>query len=343
MDRVVDLVQGNAFVVTDLHGAWQPYVNCRDHFIDLYQQGLADTLIFLGDILHGYGPPEEDYSLAILWDIMQLQADLGSNRVIMLLGNHELPHIYGITLSKGDIEFTPRFEHALGEYRSYVIEFLMGLPFCVRTIGGTMLTHAGAVASVATPEVAGWLLTFSHQKLLDEADRLLNREDVSDLIRASLNIEPSEYDSQAYRYLAVNGPDDPRYYDLLRGFIVGNLSEWQKLWDFFFNQCEMGLSITFYRKVLERFLEVYSTPGMQQHVLVTGHMAVQDGYAIVAEKQLRLASWSHSTPKEAGCYLLFDVEQPIETASDLIPHIQPLWLLSQFRESSSRWTDHPNA
>lgn len=325
MDRVVDLDQGSAFVVTDLHGAWEPYSRYRDHFLSLHEQGLADRLILLGDVIHGYGAEEEDYSLAVLWDIMQLQSELGQQTVIMVLGNHELPHIYGVSLSKGNIEFTPRFEHGLGDYRPYVIDFLMSLPFCVRTLGGAMLTHAGAAASVATPQVARWLLTFSHQKLLDEGDKLLSREDVVDLIGSTLHIDLAEYDRLTRHYLAVSGPDDPRYYDLLRGFVIGNLNEWQNLWDFFFNQCEVGSSGSLYRKVLERFLQVYSTPEMQERVLVTGHMTARDGYTVVADRQLRLASWTHAVPKESGCYLLFDVAEPVETAADLLPHVHPIY------------------
>lgn len=325
MDRVVDLDQGSAFVVTDLHGAWEPYARYRDHFLALREQGLADSLIFLGDVIHGYGAEEEDYSLAILWDIMQLQSELGPQTVIMLLGNHELPHIYGVSLSKGNIEFTPRFEHGLGEYRPYVLDFLMSLPFCVRTLGGVMLTHAGAIASIATPQVAQWLLTFSHQALLDEADKLLNREDVVSLIGSTLHIGLAEYDRMARHYLAVSGPDDPRYYDLLRGFIIGNLKEWQNLWDFFFNQCEVGTSAVFYRKVLDRFLEVYSTPEMQERVLVTGHMSANNGYAVIANQQLRLASWAHAVPRESGRYLLFDVAEPVGAAADLLPYVYPLY------------------
>ncbi len=325
MDRVVDLEYGNAFVVTDLHGAWDPYIRYRDQFFALREQGLADSLIFLGDIIHGYGAEEEDYSLPILWDVMQLQAELGPQTVIMLLGNHELPHIYGVSLSKGDIEFTPRFEHGLGEYRPYVMDFLMSLPFCVRTMGGVMLTHAGAIASVATPQVANWMLSFSHQKLLDEANKLLGREDVADLIGSTLHINLAEYDRLVRYNLAVTGPDDPRYYDLLRGFIIGNMKEWQNLWDYFFNQCEAGTGAGFYRKVLDRFLEVYSSPEMQERVLVTGHMSARDGYMVVAEKQLRLASWAHAVPKESGCYLLFDVAEPVEKAADLVPFVYPIY------------------
>lgn len=325
MDRVVDLDYGSAFVVTDLHGAWEPYSRYRDHFLALREQGLADRLIFLGDVIHGYGNEQEDYSLPILWDIMQLQSELGPQTVIMLLGNHELPHIYGVSLSKGDTEFTPRFEHGLGEYRPYVIDFLMSLPFCVRTLGGVMLTHAGAIASVANPLVAQRLLAFSHQSLLDEADKLLNRDDVVNLIGSTLHIDLAEYDRMAHHFLAVSGPDDPRYYDLLRGFIIGNMNEWQNLWDFFFNQCEVGLTAAFYHTVLDRFLDVYSTPEMQERVLVTGHMAARDGYAVIADRQLRLASWAHAVPRESGCYLLFDVSEPVETATDLLRFVHPIY------------------
>ncbi len=319
MNRAVDLEEGVAFVVADLHGAWEPYVHYRDKFLSLREQGAADVLVFLGDIIHGYGPPEEDHSLPMLWDIMQLQRDLGPQTVIMLLGNHELPHIYGVTLSKGDLVFTPRFEHALGQHRPYVIDFLKSLPFVIRTSGGVMLTHAGAAPGVATPDIAERLLSFSHDDLLQEVDRLLKRDDVLDLLEAYLKVDLEQYDRLARHYLAVTGPGDPRYYDLLRGFIVSNLVEWIPLWDFFFTQCEAGMSLSMYRQTLERFLTVYASPEVPQRVLVAGHMNARDGREVVADLQLRLASWAHAVPEESGCYLLFDVTQPVETAADLLP------------------------
>ena len=322
MKRAVDLSQGIACVVTDLHGQWEPYTRYRDHFLALHEQGEADSLIFLGDVIHGYGPPEEDASLSILWDIMQLQAELGSRTVILLLGNHELPHIYGVTLAKGEINFTARFEHALGEYREPVIAFLKSLPFAVRTAGGVMMTHAGAAPGTATPEAAQRLLDFSHQALLEEADRLLAQQEAEKLIRDALGLDPGEYEEMARYHLAVSGPNDPRYNDLLRGFVVTNLKpEWPLLWDFFFTQCEAGLLPSAYSNILARFLEVYSPPEMPQRVLVTGHIPVSDGYAIIAGQQLRLASWAHAIPQESGCYLLFDVAAPIENARQLLPFV----------------------
>lgn len=324
MKRVIDLVVGRAFVITDLHGEWEPYVRYRDHFLTLRDQGQADILMFLGDVIHGYGPPERDYSLNILWDIIQLRQQLGPDAVIMLLGNHELPHIYGLTLSKGNISFTPRFEHALGEYRPYVIEFLDRLPFIIRTPAGVMLTHAGAAPGIATPETAPRLLDFSHQILLNEGDALLRRADVQELMGRYLEMDIARYDQMARDFLAVTGPEDPRYYHLLRGLIVSNFAEFLPLWDLLFTPCEIGLPEGMYERALENFLLAYAKSGCPQHALVTGHMPVEGGYAVVAGRQLRLASWAHANPKEAGCYLLFDVESPVRKASDLLPFVRPM-------------------
>jgi hypothetical protein len=282
-------------------------------------------LILLGDVIHGYGPPEEDYSLHLLFDIMRLQADLGPGVVMMLLGNHELPHIYGVPLSKGDLTFTPRFEHALGEYRVQVIEFLKTLPFMVRTAGGVLLTHAGAAVSTAAPEAADRLLSFSHDALLREVDRLLERQDIGDLLAAYQRTTEEEYAQMAWEYLAVTGPEDPRYLDLLRGFVVSGLEpEWPLLWDFFFTQCEAGYGALMYGKILERFLRLYSTAEMPQRVMVTGHIPVRNGYTIVADRQLRLASYAHAQPRQSGRYLLFDVARPVEKAANLEPFIFPM-------------------
>ena len=135
MTTIVDLPGGIAYVVTDLHGDWQAYSRYRDHFLALYHRQQADYLVLLGDLIHGYGPPEEDASLPMVQDVMTLQAELGHDRVIMLLGNPELPHIYGVTLSKGDQMFTPRFEWSMGEARAEIIAFFKSLPFVIRTAG----------------------------------------------------------------------------------------------------------------------------------------------------------------------------------------------------------------
>ncbi|GAB4470180.1 MAG: hypothetical protein Kow00124_06090 [Anaerolineae bacterium] len=327
MSRAVDLDQGTAFVVTDLHGAWEPYARCRDRFLALHAQGQADRLIFLGDLIHGYGPPEADRSLDIILDILRLRDELGPDAVIVLLGNHEMPHIYGLTLSKGEMTFTPAFEHALGPHRERVIAFFKSLPFVARTAGGVILAHAGASASTAAPEAAERLLAWSHDALLSAADDLLARQDVQDLIARTFKWSPGQYEHMARYYLGADGPEDPRYTDLLRGLLISEgFEEFGLLWDLLFTQCEQGAGGgAIYRQVLQRFLAAFSRPeGPPAQVLVTGHIVTRGGHAIVAGQQLRLSSWTHARPNEAGVYLLFDVAQPVWLATDLEPLLHPV-------------------
>lgn len=325
MANVIDLTEGMVYVVTDLHGDWEAYSRYRDHFLNLYHHGQADYLVFLGDMVHSYGAPERDASIAIGLDIIAMQDDLESDRVIAVLGNHEFPHIYGVPLSKGSLEFTPRFEHALGSHREKLIGFFKQMPYWLRTSSGVLLTHAGAVASIASQESAEFLARFAHDDLLQEVDRLLEHRDVLALIGQHLNMTQAEYAAAARHYLAVAGPADPRYLDFLRGFVASNFQEWTILWDFLFNRCEAGLSASFYQEVVRRFLKAFSSPTVPQQVLLTGHIAVRGGYALVTDEHLRLASWAHATPNKAGCFVLFDAAHPVTGAAELEPHIHSIF------------------
>jgi hypothetical protein len=254
---------------------------------------------------------------------MQMQVQLGTDRVLMLIGNHELPHIYGVTLSKGDNVFTPRFEHALGSYRKSVTTFLRSLPFMVRTPAGVMLTHAGASSVTAQPEAADRLLHFSHEALFAEVDRLLDRPDVNALLGAYGQQLGHDYSELAWEYLAAT-PDDQRYPDLLRGFLASNLEpEWNELWELLFTQCERQHT-ALYPRILARFLEAYSPPDMAQRMMVTGHIPVTGCFEIVADQQFRLASWAHATPASDGAALVFDSAQPVSATSDLADCLRPL-------------------
>jgi len=311
--------------VTDLHGNWSAYQRYRDHFLMLLNRQEADSLLFLGDIIHSYGLPEEDSSLQMLLDIMWLQSELGPGRIIMLLGNHELPHIYGITLTKGQHNFTPSFEHALGEHRRIVLDFLKGLPFLVRTSARVMFTHAGASVRTATQAAAERLINFSHDNLLSEGDALLERDDTMDLLSTMLHWSPEQYDQALWDFLAVAERNDPRYGDLLRGFVISSLEpEWSLLWDFFFTQCERENTSFPYQKILSRFLHAFSDPEGQQEVLVTGHIPVRGGREVICDQQLRFASWAHAQPQSTGCYLLIDLSQRVHTAYDLLDSLHPM-------------------
>ena len=117
---------GVVMVVTDLHGDWPLYQRYRDIFLALRERELVDTLVIAGDLIHSEGPSETDRSLDIVLDLMALHETLGP-RLVVLLGNHEMAHLYAVVLSKGDVTYTPRFEAALGSHRDAVLSFFDSL------------------------------------------------------------------------------------------------------------------------------------------------------------------------------------------------------------------------
>jgi len=327
--RAIDLNSGKAMIVTDLHGAGPVYDHLRATFLRAYQAGQVQHWVICGDLIHGYGDGE-DHSLRMLLDVMQLQRELGPETVILLLGNHEMPHIYGITLSKGKLTFTPDFEHALarlekqpfnGISRADVMAFLMDAPFFVRTQAGVMLTHAGAANAVKSAQVADHLLTFDHRAVLKLAD-----DHVAARFDPAMVAQNAIYIEQAREMLAADGPQHPRFLDLLRGQLISQTSEdFILLWDVLFTQNEADTSaLRSYSSVVSTFLKHISTHSPHpQRVVVAGHIGVRGGHAIVGGQQLRLASYAHASPKSAGQYLLLDCAAPVTTPDDLLPHLRP--------------------
>lgn len=327
--RVLDLNSGMAMVVTDLHGAWDVYRRLRDQFLTLHAAGSLDYFILCGDLIHSEGMEENDASLDILLDIMALQAELTNKKVIMLLGNHELPHIYGLTLAKGSVEYTPRFEAALTRFdqrykatrrRQDVIDFLMSLPFFIRTKAGVLLTHAGAGPDVVSIKHVERLFNLNHAALIDSADQELKKLDIASLRRGYSHFTGLSYDEQARRYLAVTGPDDPRYNDLLRVlFLTGQNTDFDLMWNTLFSQNELEAGDSAYQRTVRTFLQVVSDASpCEQRVLTTGHIGVKDGYLEVGKQQLRFASYTHAFPKRSARYLLLDCEAAVKTTSDLV-------------------------
>lgn len=333
--RVLDIDNGIAMVVTDLHGAWDAYYNLRNRFLDAHRKGTVDRLVICGDLIHGEGSEETDASLEMILDVMALQSEFGSDVIIMLLGNHELPHIYGLSLAKGSIQYTPRFEASLTRldqyYRSLfrrknVVEFLASLPFFVRTKSGVMLTHAGASTAVGSVALFERLLKVDHFDVIGSADRELHNYDVESLRRGYAHFTGLSYDEQARRFLAVSGPEDPRYNDLLRVlFLSGQNTDFDLLWNTLFSQNELDGNSS-YPTTIRNFLNYVSKASpFEQRVLVAGHIGVKGGYGQVGPQQLRLASYTHAFPKTAGQYLLLDCAKEIQTAADLIPHLYPVF------------------
>jgi hypothetical protein len=322
-DRFLNLSDGVAMIVTDLHGdrdAFHRYVN---RFRALYTAREAQRLIFLGDLIHGYGSEQSDGSLNMALNVMRLQEELGPDTVIMLLGNHEMPHIYGVSLMKGDIEFTPRFEHALGDHRARVLAFFESLPFYIRTAAGVMLAHAGPSAEVV--DKAELLWHFDHGAILREADTVLSQTDnLAPLYNQYAALYGAPYAEEAEYYLAVRGPNDPRYSHLLRAFTISQQSRSFKiLWDALFTMNEVGRTEWVYLQTCQQFLRAFSVGApVEQRVMVSGHIVTpMGGHMLVNRFHLRLSSATHARPREAGRYLLLDCARPVRAANELIGHL----------------------
>ncbi len=322
--RVVSLEAGTAMVVTDLHGDWDTYARYRDRFLALHARGQADYLIFTGDLIHGQGESYQDRSLEIVLDILALRSTLGE-RLIYLLGNHELPHIYGIVLQKGEQVFTPPFEAALGKHRAAIISLFESLPFYVRTRSGIAITHAGAAAEMSHPGAAPRVFNFSHRHALDEAIGALPREELPALRSGFGKFSGEDYDTMARTYPAVSGPDDPRYDDLLVGFLVSTLPAFELLWEALFTRNEQQYGESNYAIFLDALLRDLSVEFHRQEVLVTGHILCRDGYTLVARRQLRLTSGAQARPPQAARYLRFDVARRVQHVEELLPCMESVF------------------
>ena len=346
MSRIIDLNSGKAMVITDLHGAWDAYQRLRDLFLEKQAKGEVDHLVFCGDLIHNEGMEEVDASLDMLLDVMSLQTELGKDKVIMLLGNHELPHIYGLTLAKGSVEFTPRFESALTRLdqrykvavkRQEVRKFLASLPFFARTKGGVLITHAGAASDVASIKHVERLLSLEHDDLIGLADRELKKFDIGSLQRGYSHFTGISYDEQAKHYLAVSGAADLRYNELLRVlFLSGQNTDFDLMWNTLFSQNELDVGESAYLKTLKNFLSYFSAVTKTElRVLVSGHISVKDGYAEVGKQQLRMASCTHAFPRKSARYLILDCEKTINSSEDLIPGLHHVFENSDQPSSTS--------
>jgi hypothetical protein len=307
-------------VVTDLHGDWDAYRRYRDRFLSLMAEGQADFLVFAGDLIHSEGPEESDGSLPIVLDVIRLQGEL-PRQVIYPLGNHELPHIYGILLQRGSHVYTPRFEAALGDSRDAVAGFFEGLPFYLRSQAGVSICHAGATAEMVPAEATQRVFALSHRQILrDAAEALPDEEDHRAQLREAYGDSAGEpYESLAGRLLAVSGPEDPRYDGLLIGSLATAHPLFDLLWSALFtaNELEEG---SLYGESVAALLRHLSVGYARQEVLVTGHIGCRGGYRRVGERQLRLASAAHARPREAGRYLLFDAARRV-TRDDLAAYL----------------------
>ncbi len=324
INRVLDLTDGVTMVVSDLHGDRDAFARHVGRFLQLHNRKRVQRLLFLGDLIHSDGPEDQDASLQIVIDILRMRATLGAETVIVLLGNHEMPHLYSVLLAKGQYEYTPRFERSLSSSgrRAEILAFFEQMPFYVRTAAGIAFTHAGPDGTAIAQFEE--LRRFDHSAIRSEYAHALSLNPKPDQLRTMYGeVMGMPYEVLARHYLAVEGPDDPRFDDLLRAFMISEHSrEFEVLWNALFTRCEKESSLALYERILGKFLETLSVGApAPQNILVTGHIDVEGGHQIITPRHLRLASAKHATPREAGEYLLFDTAQPVESAEALIERL----------------------
>ncbi|RMH02370.1 MAG: metallophosphatase family protein [Chloroflexi bacterium] len=323
--RVVDIEAGTAVVVTDLHGDWDAYQRYLARFFSLHARGHADYLIITGDFIHHSGTPETDKSLDITLDLIRLKSELG-DRLICLLGNHELPHLYSFVLRRGNQLYTPRFESAMGEHRTHILAFFDSLPFYVRTKAGVVICHAGAAPLPDEADGLTRLLTISHKKIWLEAATTLSPGKRLAMRQLLGQRYGRSYDTLVREYLAITSPEDPRYDNFLIGHhILENHPNFPLLWTALFTRNEIQYGHQAYYQILKTMLDNLSTNYHPQQIMISGHIDCPNGYKIVNQRQLRLASAKHANPRESGCYLLLDTNKPVKNAEELLPHIHPIF------------------
>ena len=324
--RLWSLRAGRIFVVTDLHGDWETYCRCRDRFLALHARGQADALLFTGDLIHRDPGEGEDASLTILRDLFDLREVFGS-AILYLLGNHEMPHIYSSGLARGEVEYTTPFERALSEQgmREPVRRLFASLPFFLRTAGGVSLSHAGASHSTAHAQAAQALFHWNHQALLENAEKLIESEDTAHLRQSYAQLRGMvSYAALARLQLGLEDPQNPHYDDPLRGFMVSLTPAYKLLWSALFTRCEREYEAR-YPEVLAGTLRQFSQGFEPQRVLVSGHMLTKGGAQPVTDQHLRLASGTHALPPESARCLLLDAAQPVQSVSDLLPGLLPVF------------------
>jgi hypothetical protein len=163
------------------------------------------------------------------------------------------------------------------------------------------------------------VFNWSHQRLFAGADQMMTNQDVAALRASYARLSQLPYELMAQHYLAVTGPTDPRYNDLLRGFLASSDPTFnQLLWPALFTRCEQEFGVADYAIFLDALLQVASLDFYPQHMLVAGHITVKGGYQLVAKRHVRLASGHHAKPREAGHYLLFDTAQPPANVQSLL-------------------------
>lgn len=305
-----DFHDGVLLVAADLQGNWEDYQMVRERFATLRARGSVDKLVLAGDVIHRYDGGR-DASKEILDDLI----DTPDPAVTVLMGNHELMHVYHLDMERNEFRFVEALEERIESDRARYINFLMGLPYAVRTAGGVTINHTGA-----NPPMAGIVGNSRYAHLVEGQDclRVAQRIHHAEVLREVTRLTRTARELRQGHSLTPDFFDDftPQIGEQFLRTDVG-----MYLNDIFFNRNE-GEYGNAYPEMLSRFL---STMGAElpQRLLVSGHNEVPRGYEVVADKQLRISS-SYGADPGKKVLLRVDAAKPYAGVGELLGGIIPL-------------------
>jgi len=241
-------------VVTDLHGDWDTYSRYRDRFLTLRARGQATTSFSPGDLIHGQGESYPDRSLDILLDILALRPTL-SERLIYLLGTTNCRTFIASSCRERGAPFHPSLRGGLrktpGGHHS---PFSKACPLRTHTIWHSYHPRRGSGRNESTRRSrapCSITLTATPWTRLPA----LCRRNQRSLLRGGFGkLSGEDYGTMARTYLAVSGPDDPRYDDLLVGFLASTLPDFELLWAALFTRNEQQYGESNYAIFLDALL-----------------------------------------------------------------------------------------
>jgi len=294
MSGVLDLEGGILLLATDLHGNLEDYQRVKAIFHEMRGRGEAQRLVLMGDLVHRYNSePHPDGSKEILDDLI----DNPDPRIIPLLGNHELMHIYGMyNVSKLGQLFVPELEALFGKDKKKYHAFMKSMPYAVRTKGGVLINHPGPSAAVTgIPQQ-------DYMSLLTQTDGISFMQNL-------------DHDAILKKARAAGNGDE------CLGF--HETPEGAYLWEVFFNKNEAEYPGRMYKIILNCFLMIMSRGYEKQNFLVSGHIPEQEGHRVLHDKQLRLCS-SYGADKDKKTISIVDAGRKYESIQELVDDLRPL-------------------
>ena len=291
-------------VVSDIHGRREDFLRVMEVWLELEAAGEADTLVFLGDLVHGRGK-WVDRSPGFIDVLIEMGCNEPDGNVFALLGNHELVHIYHAQLWSSTYCYTEELEQAIAHDRDRYVSFFERMPFAIRTGGGVLLIHSGGSGYLGGVPLGPYepdmetLTWWDHREVLGRFAG-----------KAGVRFDREKIQQRLIPQLGENF----RYYP------EGNF-----LWELLMNKNERVYGKA-YPDVLRQSLAFLSEGHpMGLNTVVSGHIRVPEGMQVVNEMQLRISSAYGAAEDAAKTFLVLDAGERYENSEALAAEARPMY------------------